>query len=73
MKQLPICAECGEPIESYDCYVLDDNWPDETIVCEDCIERFKTRNGNGVIMELFGEWLHERKKETSFYIVEKER
>ena len=33
LDKLPVCSECGEPIQSETCYEIDGG-----LVCEDCLE-----------------------------------
>ena len=33
LEKLPICAECGEPIQTEECYEINDE-----LVCPDCLE-----------------------------------
>ena len=35
LKKLPICAECGEPIQTEECYEINDE-----LICPDCLERY---------------------------------
>lgn len=35
LEKLPICAECGEPIQTEECYEINDE-----LVCPDCLERY---------------------------------
>ena len=34
LKRLPVCSECGEPIQSETCYEINDE-----LICEDCLNR----------------------------------
>ena len=36
LEQRPECAECGEPIQDYEAYYINDEW-----ICESCMETYK--------------------------------
>lgn len=36
LEELPVCAECGEPIQTEFCYEINGEY-----ICEDCIEGHK--------------------------------
>lgn len=33
LARLPVCSECGEPIQDYFAYQIDNRW-----ICENCIQ-----------------------------------
>ncbi len=35
LAKLPVCAECGEPIQTEECYEINDE-----LICPECLERY---------------------------------
>lgn len=38
LEKLPKCAECGEPIQTEECYEINDE-----LICPECLERYHRR------------------------------
>lgn len=38
LAKLPVCAECGEPIQTEECYEINDE-----LICPECLEHYHRR------------------------------
>ena len=44
IKRLPVCSECGEPIQDEHCYEIDGEY-----ICEECLENNHKKSVESII------------------------